>query len=375
MRTVFILLAFIVLSIYNSKDIDFSTYYKSYIESHGYHLEEHKVTTKDGYTLTLWHIPPVSPSNGKVAYFQHGVADSSWCFFQREEQSLPFLLSKEGFDVWLGNLRGNYFSPIDSSLGQKYDFSMEDIIKYDLPSLMNYIKSKVGQKKISYICHSQGSTLFIMWYMQNSEYVEKTFEHFFAMGTVPNIAYAKFSLVKILDMIYSFFGKIEFKDGLLLLSEAQRLTFVRFCNFAPALCRKFWEYGTTIKPSGKTDYAKFGNYLYYYPAGTSKINLLQWSQIHQEKKLVYYNPKYDEEKTAVPYDTNILKKWKIKSLVVRTDDDTFSSYEDVTEFYNIIEDKTYVTLLDVKNYGHIDILAAESAYSEVFIPAINFLKK
>ena len=130
----------------------------------------------------------------------------------------------------------------------------------------------------------------------------------------------------------------------------------------------------SIKPTGRIDYKKVYNYLYYYPGGTSKLNLLQWSQIHKSKKLVYYNPNFDKEKTAKAYDTNTLKKWKIKALVARTDMDTLSSYEDVTEFYNLIENKSYVKLLDLKKYGHLDVLAADSAYKDIFVPIVNFLK-
>ena len=54
------------------------------------------------------------------------------------------------------------------------------------------------------------------------------------------------------------------------------------------------------------------------------------------KKLVYYNPQFHKEKTAKEYNINNLKKWKIKSLIARTDDDSFSSYQDVTDFYNIV---------------------------------------
>ena len=55
------------------------------------------------------------------------------------------------------------------------------------------------------------------------------------------------------------------------------------------------------------------------------------------KKLVYYNPNYKKEKTAKAYNINNFKKWKIKALFAITDIDTFSSYEDITEFYNILK--------------------------------------
>ena len=92
------------------------------------------------------------------------------------------------------------------------------------------------------------------------------------------------------------------------------------------------------------------------------------------KKLVYFNKNYQKEKKAIPYNIEILKNWKIKALVVRTDDDTFSSYEDVTQLYNLVKNKNYMKILDVKNYGHLDVLNADSAYNDIFLPLIEFLK-
>ena len=162
----FVIVLYLINFCFNS--IDLSTYYKEFIQENGYNLEVHDVTTDDGYILSLWHLPPKS-SIQKVVYFQHGLADTSWCFFQLGSKSLPFLLLKEGYDVWLGNDRGNVFStkheikdPNDPNSGF-YDFSMDDNVKYDLPATIKYIKSKTGRKKMSFIAHSQGSTLFFMY--------------------------------------------------------------------------------------------------------------------------------------------------------------------------------------------------------------------
>ena len=122
------------------------------------------------------------------------------------------------------------------------------------------------------------------------------------------------------------------------------------------------------------NYTDIFNFLYYYPGGISKANLLHWSQIHKLKKLVYYNPNFSKDQKAEPYNYDNLKKWKIKTLIARTDDDTLSSYQDVTEFYMAVENKSLIQILELPNYSHVDVLDAECAYEEVFMPIINFLK-
>ena len=373
------LILFQLINISINDNIDLSTYYKTFIKNNGYKLEEHEITTNDGYILSLWHLLPKTKTE-KVAYFQHGLADTAWCFFQLGQKSLPFLLMKEGFDVWLGNSRGNIFStkhktkdPKDKKSGF-YDFTMDDKIKYDLPSTIKYIKLKTGGKKMSYIAHSQGSTLFFMLYMSNPSLVESSFDHFTSIGTVPNIAHATFAPIKLLDKIYGILKVLKTVQGFTTLSHAQRLTVSNFCKLYSFSCKGFFETGACIKPTGRVNYKKVFNYLYYYPGGTSKLNLLHWSQIHTEKRLVYYNPNYKTEKKAKPYNINILKKWKIKSLLARTDSDTFSSFQDVTELYNLVENKSYMKLLDIKNYGHLDVLAADSAYKDIYLPIVKFLK-
>ena len=363
--------------IFLSNSIDLDTYYKEFMQSNGYQLEENPVTTSDGYILSVWHMSPKKP-NGKVVFFQHGLADTAWCFFQLGAKSLPFLLLNEGFDVWLGNIRGNVFSqnhltknPKDLG-GDFYTYTLDDFVQYDLPSMINYVKGRTNGKKMSYIAHSQGSTIFLMLYMHNPKLIESSFDHFSSVGTVPNIAYTEFTPIELLDKIYGLLQLIKIFNAFNL-SNTQRALLSKFCKTAPNICGTFFDAGASIRPSKRMDYKNIYNFMYYYPGGTCKNNLLHWSQIHKMKKLVYFNPNFDSEKTAQPYNYANLMKWKIKALIARTDDDTFSSYEDVTEFYNTVKDKSYLEILDLKNYGHIDVLAADSAYEDIFIPILNFI--
>ncbi len=78
--------------------------------------------------------------------------------------------------------------------------------------------------------------------------------------------------------------------------------------------------------------------------------------------MVYYNTNYEKEKTSKPYNTNVLKKWKIKALIARTNSDTFSSSTNITILYYTVENKSYMKLLNVKNYGYLNVLVADSAH-------------
>ena len=72
----------------------------------GYPLEEHTLTTSDGYLLTLHRIPRRGAKD--AVYFQHGVFDSSLGWVANGSVgSQAFAAWDAGFDVYLANSRSN----------------------------------------------------------------------------------------------------------------------------------------------------------------------------------------------------------------------------------------------------------------------------
>ena len=108
-------------------------------------------------------VPRNGPGKTKpVVLLQHGLMASSETFVQNGGNSLAFKLVEAGYDVWLGNNRGNIYSRKHMLLipwGKRYfDFSFYEMGKYDLPAMIDYILMQTSTKKLSYIAHSLGTT-------------------------------------------------------------------------------------------------------------------------------------------------------------------------------------------------------------------------
>ncbi len=76
------------------------------MKSFGYHVEEHFVTTEDGYILSLHRIPPnlnFPPKNhrAKPVLLAHSLIGSSAVFaFGPRENSLAYILADQGKEVF-----------------------------------------------------------------------------------------------------------------------------------------------------------------------------------------------------------------------------------------------------------------------------------
>lgn len=85
-------------------------------------------------------------------------------------------MADQGYDVWMGNARGNKYSRAHNSLDPDggldfWNFSWNEIGSYDLPVMIDYALAESGQENLFYVGHSQVSQNYHFgnkWHLDHS---------------------------------------------------------------------------------------------------------------------------------------------------------------------------------------------------------------
>lgn len=155
------------------------------INSHTYKIEHHQVITSDGYILTMHRIfIPIPETNPNQTTFEtettppltapkkpilllHGMLLSSdtW-FLGGQNKSLGYYLVDNGFDVWLGNTRGNKYSQSHTNPSitpeEFFSFSLDEGGTLDIEAYYKYILEKTMTQKLTLCGYSNGGLQAIM---------------------------------------------------------------------------------------------------------------------------------------------------------------------------------------------------------------------
>jgi len=357
----------------------------------GYPAEEVNAVTDDGYILTMHRIPygKDGPSeNRPVIFLQHGLEDSSvsWVI-NSPSQSAGFIFADAGFDVWLGNMRGNFYSRDHISLDPKshdfWRFSFDEMVKYDLDTMINTALKKANQTSLYYAGHSQGTLTMFSKLSRDPDFHQKLRQAFMLapVGHVKHIKGMLDILANILfdelKFFYYLFGDGEFLptgDLFTLISEYVCETYGGgiFCDNLMMMIMGV--------DSNQLNITRTPVYMAHIPSGTSTMNLIHWIQMVRSGKLVEYdygnrwdNKKHYGTSDAPLYD---LTKDEAEIYLYWSPTDWLADEKDIEEYLiPALQKKFVVENNKLIDFNHIDFLWGQRASGEVYYPMLETMKK
>ncbi|XP_012787942.1 lysosomal acid lipase/cholesteryl ester hydrolase [Sorex araneus] len=353
----------------------------------GFPAEEYFIETEDGYILCLHRIPHGRKNyfgNGPkpVVFLQHGLlADSSNWVTNLPNSSLGFILADAGFDVWMGNSRGNTWSRKHKTLSVSQEefwaFSYDEMAEYDLPASVNFILKKTGQEQLYYIGHSQGTSIGFIAFSRQPELAKKI-KIFFALGPVASLDFATSPVTK-LELIPEFLlkdilGVKEFLPE----SEFQKWLSTHICTHAilKELCGNIFFVICGFNERN-LNMSRVAVYTTHSPAGTSVQNILHWRQTANFHKFQAYDwgslaKNYFHYNQSSPPTYNV-RDMKVPVAVWSGGHDTLADYKDISMLLPKLPNLVYSKF--IPEWEHLDFLWGLDAPWRLYDEIVNLMRK
>lgn len=364
---------------------------------YGYPLDESFVTTEDGYILRMFRIRHgkaglAQPGSG-VVYLQHALLDSSAGFVvMGGNRSLAFALADAGFDVWMGNVRGNMFSRNHTTFlvedASFWQFSWDQFAAVDLPAMVNHVLEKTGASRLQYVGYSQGTTMAFAAFSSQPALAERIelavllapVAFLTHMTSLPMLAASEMDT----DAIFRKLGVHQFLPH----TDSLALFWGEVCGGLPEACALYLSAicGFDLK---NWDLDVMPLIMQYVPAGTSVQNMAHWAQgvrAAVEDQMFYYNwgnkcddadgnplpcnrRKYGQETPPV----YALDQITIPLALFTGSRDSLSVPRDVSLLVSKLQPGVVVAHHDFPDYAHLDFELGRDIGERLFPLILNVL--
>lgn len=354
----------------------------------GYPSEEYEVTTEDGYILSVNRIPYGRKDLGRskgprpAVFLQHGLlADGSNWVTNLDYNSLGFMLADAGYDVWLGNSRGNTWSRKHVHFTVKQEefwiFSFDEMAKYDIPASVDFILKKTGQEQLFYVGHSQGTTMAFIAFSTLPKLAKKI-KMFFALAPVATVKFSTSPLTKLGAfpdlLIKNLFGKKQFLPQNFWLKWLA--THVCTHRILDDLCGNLFFLLCGFNERN-LNMSRVDVYSSHCPAGTSVQNMIHWSQAVKSGELKAYDWGSKAANMA-HYNQSTPPFYKVKEMTVPTaiwtgGQDLLADPKDVAMLLTQVTNLVYHK--HIPEWEHLDFIWGLDAPHRMYNEMINMMRK
>ncbi|KAJ9076164.1 cholesterol esterase [Entomophthora muscae] len=375
------------------------------VKKWGYPYQEYVVSTEDGYFLGIQRIPStgstLDPSEGMliksdntgtgtpplpspasaeqskpVVLLWHGFLMNSEVFLSKPDRidNLAFMLVEQGYDVWLGNTRGNKYSLKHRTLSPAnddfWDFSLDEFARHDLPATVDFILKATGVSSLTYIGFSQG-TAQCFAALSTHAYLNKAINLFIClapalapkglenhtvnaiMGASPNLVYLMFGRGCAIAATLFWQSVLPSKLFVRLIDDSMHFLF-RW---------KTWSMSERTKASC---------YFHLYSMTSVKC-VVHWFQIIRAGRFQFY----DDISPSVfnPIPAHIALGYPTRQItcpiaVFYGGSDTLT---EITRLFSLLPQPVYSK--EVSHYEHLDFLWADDIHREVYNHLVPLLSK
>ena len=158
--------------------------------------------TADGWRLGVRHFRPIAPDPAKLpVVLCHGLGlNATFWTITDPRTYLPTQLTAKGYEVFVFDFRGSGLSAKIGAIGQlnarlrqtpllelgECRWNVDEIVKYDVPAVLDHIKTETGKDRVNWIGHSLGGMLMFAYLETSPE--PRRIANFVAMGST--IAFA-----------------------------------------------------------------------------------------------------------------------------------------------------------------------------------------
>uniref|UniRef100_A0A1I8MC97 Lipase n=1 Tax=Musca domestica TaxID=7370 RepID=A0A1I8MC97_MUSDO len=353
------------------------------IEYWGFTSEIHNVTTGGGFTFSIFRIKPSASHQSQgarpVVLLMHGLSSSSdYWVLKGLHQPLAFQLANNGYDVWLGNTRGNpygYDHPkISMNSREFWRFSWHEIGVEDLPSTIDYILDITQQRTLHYVGHSQGCTSMFVLLSEMPEYNEKLR----SVHLLAPVAYANHSRSTLVRTTAIVLGRYSILDPLIGDSQLfqnpilQKLSGFESCRRtggALKICPLLY----FLAFGGVSDYtlkSVYPDFFETHPARCSTHQAIHFLQLYVSGYFRQYD--FGHRGNRLRYGQDVPPEYDLSKINPRSPlhlyhskGDTFSAIEDVERLSAVLGNRSIRHYIDLDRFAHMDFVLAYNAHEVV----------